>query len=235
MSGNHEPTRLADVIDVTDELLTRTLQRWFEDGDRRAGKRAYLALQHRLAAPAELLRVLGHDEFDELRQELLTNLLTEPPPGFRQTSKPEAYARKALRNRALDRLRRKATRASTQGALATAPAGDRIPPERHVERGIDASRALQLAQALPFVTRMAILLTTRPACISAVDWVTLSARHASPLERPDHALDRDQASLLLYPAASDESPAERATRRNRFDQALRRGTNQLRQAMMEDV
>lgn len=231
MSGNQIPTRL---VHVDDKQLIESLRRWFEHSDEVAGQRAFQALQVRLVAPPELLRVLGSDDFDELRQDVLTKLLTEPPDGFRRARNPIAYARRALRNRALDRLRRRSTRTDARSLLAASATSDGTEASV-VQRQLDAGQALRLAQKLSFVTRMAVLLTTRPACISAGDWSTLSAMHTPPPVRPTHALDREQASRLLYPAAVDETPAERTSRRNRFDQALRRGTNQLREAMMEDA
>lgn len=218
---------------MPDDDLIADLRRWFDGGDELAHRRAVSVLQADLHAPREVLNVLGSGAVEELRQDLLVRLLDRDDGRLRDRHTPRAYARKAWRNELTSALRKWGPRLTREAELrehlqqaTPASLGEEVAIR------LDAESALRIAEQLDGKGRLAILLTTRPDRISDPDWEGLTASlPPPPPPRPTVPLDREEASLLLYPPAAGETTTERYQRLNSFDKAFKRAVAVVREAL----
>lgn len=217
---------------TVNELLTR----WFSSGDELAHRRAYEHLADRLYAPPEAVAVLGNGAVDEIKQDVLSRLLDRQSGKLRYASAPVAYARAAWRRDLATAIRKWGPRLSRDSEV-----GDHLrqmeprPFAEEVEARIDAGRAVRIAGSLTGKGRLAVLLTTRPDLISDDEWSALvETLPPPPPPRPHAALDREDASRLLYPPQGPETTAQHHQRLNSFDKTYKRALASLRAALQVD-
>lgn len=216
--------------------ITTLLDRWFEHGDEIAYRRAYQALADRMYPPHEAVRVLGRATADEIRQDVLALLLDRAEGRLRGVHAPVAYAKTAWRNALASAIRKWGPR-EERAAEVRHHASNLAPRDDHarVEVMIDAARAMAIADRLSGKGRMAVLLTTRPDWLTDEDWRDLVASlPPPPPPRPHIALDRDEASRLLYPPTGPEAPNKRYQRLNSFDKAFKRAVAKIRKALEDE-
>lgn len=219
-----------------DAALKVQLTRWFQTGDQLAHRRAYEDLVKRLFAPREVVHALGGGAVDDVRQDVLAKLLARDSSGLRDALSPAGFALKAWRNALSTELRKwgpRTKRADEVGAhLRQVTARYDV---EGVERQIDAGRAIEIAESLGGKGRLAVLLTTRPDRISDTDWRALVADLPPPPPvRPSTAIEREEASMLLYPPGEREATAARNQRLNSFDKTYKRATAAIRAALEEN-
>lgn len=207
---------------------------WFKKSDGDALREVVGALQGHLFAPASVVAVLGSGAIDDLRSELIWRLLRRDGGALEGKPHPVAYSKAAWRNTLAGELRK------------WGPRSDKAPDvRRYLElttsagpgpaRALDAERAIDRAQQLPLKGRLAVLLTTRPAAIIDGDWDALvSSLPPPPPRRPTAPLDRDAASLLLFPPRVPEDATARRRRKNNFDQTYSRAIDRLRKLLLPD-
>lgn len=219
-----------------DPSFANLLARWFGSGDELALRRAYEWLAARLYASREVIKVLGGGAVEEIRQDVVSRLLDRDTGKLRDAQSPVAYARTVWRHDLNTVLRTWEARAARESevrdhALQVAPA----PPAEGVETRIDADRAVRIAESLSGKGRLAVLLTTRPDRISADEWAALVAGlPPPPPAAPQMALEREEASLLLYPPAGPETTPQRYQRLNSFDKTYKRAIAAIRDALKVD-
>ena len=223
---------MADTTDVVGLLA-----RWFERGDELAHRRAYALLSRGFYATSEAVAVLGSGAVEEIRVDVLVRLLDRTEGKLRDVAAPEAYTKAAWRNALFSELRKWGPRQSRKDEvedylLQIAPQSE----VETVETAIDAERAIRIAEALDGRGRLAVLLTTRPDRISTKDWDDLvAALPPPPPERPNEPLEREAASMLLYPPREgSETAAQRYQRLNSFDKAYTRAVARIREALEVD-
>lgn len=234
--GMFRPILLPGKTDMEpDTALKEELRRWSEERDHSAHRRAYELLAKRLAAPRDVLDALGTGAIDEVRQDVLIVLLGEKLVQLCAATSPTAYALASFRNALRTQVRKWGPR-----NWPTIEARDNIEHVFHPDNKVavyvllDATRALRLAESLEGKGRLAVLLTTRPGLISERDWRELAALSPPPPPaRPNVALNQDEASLLMYPPKTTETPATRKQRINTFEKVYRRALASIR-AEMED-
>lgn len=216
--------------------IAALLVRWFGTGDEGAFRRAYEELGEQMVAPPEVLAVLGRAFTDEIRQDVLIHLLDRTDGKLRGVQAPAAYAKVAWRRALASTLRKwgpRNARASEVRRYVSSLAEGEVLVE--IEERIDAARAIAIAERLSRPGRLAVLLTSRPDRIANEDWRSLVASLPPPPPPPPQvALDRDEASRLLYPPQDPESAKMRHQRLNSFDKAYKRALAQIRQALEED-
>lgn len=218
---------------MSDDDLIADLRRWFDGGDDLAHRRAFTSLRADLHATREVLDVLGSGAVEDLRQDVLGRLLDREAGRLRDRDTPRAYARKAWRNELTSALRKWGPRLSRDAEVREHIL--QAAPTSHGEEiavRLDAERAVRIAEQLDGKGRLAILLTTRPDRIPDADWDELAAHlPPPPPPRPTVPLDREEASLLLYPPAAGETTTERYQRLNSFDKAFKRAIAVVREAL----
>ncbi len=216
--------------------IAALLDRWFGTGNESAFRRAYEELGEQMVAPPEVLAVLGRAFTDEIRQDVLIHLLDRTDGKLRGVQAPAAYAKVAWRRAIASALRKwgpRNARASEVRRYVSSLAEGEVLVE--IEERIDAARAIAIAERLSRPGRLAVLLTSRPDRIANEDWRSLVASLPPPSPPPPQvALDRDEASRLLYPPQDPESAKMRHQRLNSFDKAYKRALAQIRQALEED-
>ncbi len=218
--------------DNTTNLLV-LLADWFERGDESAYERAYRELAGCLFATPEVVKALSRAVTDEVRQDVLTQLLDKTTGDLRDVQAPVAYARTVWRRALVSVLRKWGPRPAREDEV-----------RRHVsalvdrddcaamEARLDASRAIDIAATLGCKGRLAILLTTRPDRIADEDWLELVASlPPPPPQRPIEPLDREDASMLLYPPHGPEDSKRRNQRLNSFDKSYTRAAEQIRKIL----
>lgn len=219
-----------------DATVSELLARWFGSGDQLALRRAYEHLADRLYAPREAVEVLGNGPVDEIRQDVLSRLLDRETGKLRAAPAPVALARTAWRNDLATALRKWGPRLSRdcevgEHARQVAPG----PAAEGVEVRIDAARAVRIAESLSGKGRLAVLLTTRPDRISDEEWAALVADFPPPPPaRPQIAVEREEASLLLYPPSAPETTTQRYQRLNNFDKTYKRAITAIRDGLKVD-
>lgn len=209
------------------------LQSWFQQGDELAHRRAYKALARRLNATREAIDAIGQGAADEVRQDVLSKLLDRERGALRNATHPHAYARRTWVNALTSEIRKWAPRTAREAEV-----------RRHVvqitdqddgsaaEVRLDADRALEIANGLDGKGRLAILLTTRPSAVSDAEWSQLVASLPPPPPvRPVEALDRDEASRLLFPPTEPEDTKRRYQRLNSYDKTYMRAIERIRAAL----
>lgn len=215
--------------------LVELLERWFGQGDEVAHRRVYEKLSDQLVATPEAVKVLGQSAADEIRQDVLFRLLDRASGKLRGARSPVAYAKTAWRNNLTSAIRKWGPRKARTGEVrqhvsALAERDDHAV----VEHRVDAARAVEIACTLSGKGRLAVLLTSRPDRITDEDWRALVASlPPPPPPRPRAALDRDEASRLLFPPSGPEIAKQRNQRLNSFDRAFKRALVQIRKAMEE--
>jgi DNA-directed RNA polymerase specialized sigma24 family protein len=216
-----------------DLTLAGLLARWFSAGDQLAHRRAYEWLTAGLYAQREVIDALGAGAVDEIRQEVLVRLLDRDTGKLRDAKSPLAYARTAWRRDLGTELKKWDVRNALETDVRdhirqTAPA----PGVEGVEAHLDAERALRIAESLPGKGRLAVLLTTRPDLISNDEWAALvEDLPPPPPARPWIALERDEASLLLYPPSGAETTSQRYQRLQTFATTLKRACAAIHDAL----
>lgn len=219
-----------------DPTFAELLARWFASGDELALRRAYEELAKRLYAPREVVEVLGSGAVDEIRQDVLSRLLDRETGKLRDAQAPVAYARTAWRHDLDTALRKWGPRVTRDSEVRehvrqVAPG----PAAEGVEVRIDAERAVRIAESLPGKGRLAVLLTTRPDRISDEEWAAVVADlPPPPPARPQIPLEREEASLLLYPPSAPETTTQRYQRLNSFDKTYKRAIAAIRDALKVD-
>lgn len=219
-----------------DATVAELLARWFGSGDELALRRAFELLSTRLYAPPEIVEVLDSGAVDEIRQDVLARLLDRDNGKLREAHAPVAYARTVWRRDLATELRKWGPRSSRKSDVREhmnqiAP----IPAVERVEAGLDVDRALWIAERLSGKGRLAVLLTTRPDRISDDEWAVLVADlPPPPPARPQFALEREEASLLLYPPSTPETAVQRYQRHNSFDKTYKRAIAAIRAALEVD-
>lgn len=213
--------------------VTELLARWFASGDELALRRAYDNLGERLYTPREVVEVLGSGAVDEIRQEVLSRLLDRNTGRLRDAQSPVAYAQTAWRRDLDTALRKWGPRLARDSEVReyvrqVAPGS----AAEGVEVRIDAERAVRIAESLSGKGRLAVLLTTRPDRILDEEWAALVAdRPPPPPARPQIALDREEASLLLYAPSAPETKTQRYQRLNSFDKTYKRAIAAIRDTL----
>lgn len=216
-----------------DPTLAELLARWFSVGDKFAHRRAYEWLAALLFATREVIDALGAGAVDEIRQDVLVRLLDRDTGKLRGAQSPLAYARTAWRHDLNTELRKWGPRGSREADVRDyirqiAP----TPDVESVEALLDAERAVRIAESLPLKGRLAVLLTTKPDLILDDDWAALvEGLPPPPPPRPLLALDRDEASRLLYPPRGEETTKQRYQRLNSFDTTYRRAAEAIHDAL----
>ncbi len=219
-----------------DTALKEDLARWFRSGDERAHRRAYEDLRRRLRPPREVVKALGNGAVDEVRQEVLAKLLAPDRGKLRDATSPVGLALKAWQNDLRTELRKWGRRATPSPEVVGhfRQAVER-PGAEAVEVRMDAKRAVEVAAELEGKGRLAVLLTTHPDRIADSDWAALAASlPPPPPTRPRTAMDRDEASKLLYPPRAPETNAARYQRLNSFDKVYRRAIASIRKRLGVD-
>lgn len=217
-----------------DELVD-LLTRWFEQADEAACAQATQLLAAQMWPTSETLRALGRGVLDEIRQDVLADLLDRSHHRLQGAHTPIAYAKRAWRNAQVSVLRTLNRREKHQAQIRQHMTG-LVERDGHttVERRLDAHRAIEIAAALPGRDRLAVLLTTRPDYLSDEDWQKIAAAlPPPPPPRPSAPLDREEASRLLYPPQTHESDAQRRQRLNSFDKLFQRTAVKIREALQE--
>lgn len=216
------------------DALKQHLLCWYDTARARperdaAARAAVAALLPHLHLPAALRRIDGVQEQD-LVQDVLRVLFDPARRHLADVPAPKivAYAREALRRRALSVIRvaigrREADPHEIALAVGIEP-GSEAPSDQAVRRFEilrDLPRMLHRLDALAWEDRMAVLLTTCPDRISDEDWLRLVPGGGL---RPGEALSREEASRLLRPPDRAEDAAARRRRHDwlqkRLDRAL---------------
>lgn len=218
---------------MTEADHKEALRSWFVQGDEAALATVYTHLAHQLSPTPQVIRLLGREVAAELRQDVLFALLNRQGGHLRGAEAPLAYARTVWRRKLADQVRRHVRRSVL---LASEAAGQAVDDEHSSvsarEVAWDVQSALSHVERLPWTTRMAILLTTSPHSVTPDDWHRLGVVPGAPPATAGHPpLDREEASLLLYPPDGPEGREARARRRGSFDRAYSRGVASLREAM----
>jgi DNA-directed RNA polymerase specialized sigma24 family protein len=212
------------------------LEQWFDHGDEIAYRRAYQTLADRMFPTPEAVKVLGRDAADEIRQDVLAFLLDRAGGKLRGAHAPVAYAKTAWRRALVSAMRKWGPRPARvaevrQHVLGLAQRDDHA----EIEVAIDAARAVVIADGLSGKGRLAVMLTTRPGRLSDEDWRKLVASlPPPPPPRPREALDRDEASRLLYPPAGPEDARRRYQRLNSFDKTFKRAVEKIRKTLEDE-
>lgn len=216
--------------------ITALLERWFVQGDEAALRHAYQELSDRLVATPEALKVLGGGAIDEIRQDVLIRMLDQEHGSLRDVQYPIAYIKIAWRRELVSALRKWGLRHAKEGDVSHYT--DNLlehAAQMRVDDQIDATRAIEIASRLTSRGRLAVLLTTRPDRITDADWESLvESLPPPPPPRPREALDREEASLLLYPPEGEEDAKQRHQRLNSFDKAFTRAVAKIRELMEVD-
>ena len=215
------------------EQLAAWLERWFFSGDELAARRAFDVLTKALRAPGSVVRTLGEAVVDEVRQDVLAQLTARPDGELRGSTNAVGLARTVFRNSLIDELRKWGPRQARDGEVKTHVELLRHrEPGRAAEDRVDAARAVEICAQLSIKRRLAVLLTTRPDCITTDDWRTIVvALPPPPPERPSVPLDIDAASRLLYPSSQSETDKERYQRVNTFTKTFKRAVADIRRAL----
>ena len=218
---------------ANDAALREQLTRWFQTGDQRAYRRAYEDLAKRLHSPREVIEALGNAAVDEIRQDVLARLLAQDDGALREASSPVGLALKAFHNDIKTVLRKWGPRAKpTSDVVDHVQQIAARPGAEAAETRLDVERAMKIAETLEGKGRLAVLLTTRPDRISDTDWMSLVASlPPPPPRRPAEAVDRDEASMLLYPPRGPETTTDRYQRLNSFDKTYKRAIAAIRVAL----
>lgn len=215
------------------ESLPDLLRSWFDTGDELAFARAHETLLRVLSSPSEVSRVLGTPAIDEIRQEVLIKLLDRHEGALREKPSPLAYARATWRNALTSSIRKWGPRIHRDGEVRRFIEQD-MPTPSQVRRSdqMDAEKALKVADSLEGKGRLAILLTTRPLLLHPSEWALLVRdQPPPPPPQPQLAIDRDEASRLLFPPASSETDAQRRQRLDSFDKCYKRALSRIRAAL----
>jgi hypothetical protein len=206
---------------------------WFEQGDERALRCAYQELANRLIVTPEAVKVLGPAAADEVRQDVLSRLLDRTNGKLRTAQFPIAYAISAWRRVLVSSIRKWGPRSSKEDDVRL-HISSLMERDDHaaVEVRLDAARAISIAADLSGSGRLAILLTSRPDRITDADWRDLiRSLPPPPPPKPRVALDREEASLLLYPPQGPEDAKQHNQRLNSFDKAFKRAVTRIREIM----
>jgi DNA-directed RNA polymerase specialized sigma24 family protein len=213
--------------------LSLQLVRWFELGDRKALEDAYRTLQDRLVPTPETFRVLGGPAADEIRQDVLARLLNRPDGPLRGAQFPVAFTKTVWRRELASAIRKWGPRTAREDEVRQhALLHAEVDEVSAVEASLDAERAIRIAAGLPLGGRLAVLLTVRPDRISDADWSELVRTFPPPPPtRPTRALEREEASLLVFPPEGQEDGRQRNQRLNSFDKAYKRAIAKIRELM----
>lgn len=217
-------------------IINELLARWFTSGDELALRHAYKHLADRLYAPQEAALVLSNGAVEEIRHDVISRLLDRESGKLRDVPAPVAYARAAWRHDLVTAIRKWGPRLLRESEVEVhlRQVAPRLAAEE-VEVRIDADRAVTIAESLPGKGRLAVLITTRPDRISDEEWSALVATlPPRPPPRPHAALDREEASLLLFPQAGPETMTQRYQRLNSFDKMYKRAIASIRAALRVD-
>ncbi|MES2639722.1 MAG: sigma factor [Myxococcota bacterium] len=208
------------------------LDRWYHHGDRHAGARLVEALSPRVALPASFARALSEQVAQEIEQEALVRVLDRERRVLHGADDPLAYATAVARNLARDALR--SQRRRDPRALEPAAIEELQTPPEAPEGGtmVDADRAIALLDGLGEDARLAVLLVHAPDRLSTSDQRALETRSAgTPLPALDKPLDRDKASLLIWPPMPPETRPARRLRLERMRKVLERAYARLAEAL----
>ncbi|MDP2312861.1 MAG: sigma factor [Pseudomonadota bacterium] len=211
--------------------LAADLQLWYDEGDRDAGTRLVAVLFPRVTLPSSFSRALSEQVAQEIEQEALVRVLDRGRRVLMDADDPLAYTATVARNLARDALRRQRRREALASAdLHAVDHAASEPPDGGSL--LDADRAISLLGALGEDARLAVLLLHAPDRLSAADREVLSVRSTGArLPSLDGPLDRDIASLLLWPPTLPETRPARRLRLERMRKVLERAYARLAESL----
>ena len=212
------------------------LERWFEQGDKEAHRRAYTALQDRLVPTPYALRVLGGPAADEIRQDVITRLIDRTQGALRGVQYPVAFAKKSWLRALASELRKWRPRAEKEADVHQYELQRMDRDEStEVERRLDAEKALRIADELKLRPRLLVLISVRPQRISDADWSEfVKSLPPPPPQKPARPLEPEDASLLFFPPRGTEDAKQRYQRLNSFKKAWDGACEKIREMMEAD-
>ncbi|HZH75401.1 MAG TPA: hypothetical protein VEY88_05165 [Archangium sp.] len=217
---------------MDDTALFQKLEEWSTTGEAQALRSVLDLLLFWLPIRQPIRLALGEWKAEEVRMEVIEELLLKQREKFARARSPRGYARTVLANRYRDELRQLALqeRWTREGLYADAAAAFHSEPRPDVLTGLEREQhlraLLEVLAELRLEERVALLLLYAPERVSPADWSDVGLRHPPPPPpRPSAESNRGTIAHLLFP----NEPPERA--RDRVTQLIRRTKLKLREAL----